>query len=93
MHCALCACTNRDADKRSGISYENTSFYEFQSRKILLPNIEICRIKACAGSPYLFYKLSGNHKFGRIVFNGNECNIVDSVETSPTSLKGLLFKY
>lgn len=73
------------------IAYEYSC--PLQGKNILLPGTDVSNIEECAGSPYIFYKSSGENKFGRVVFNGDEWNIVDSVDISQYLSSGFLFMH
>lgn len=81
------------------ISYEKYGnkfgFRSFQERRLLLSEIDILRTVECAGSLYVFYEDDDDydiiHKFGKIVFNGIENHIVDSVKISEEISRGFLF--
>lgn len=93
MQCALVLIVTQIKENvfRRKIHWNEFCYYAFQGRDILLPGIEICKIMACAGSSYIFYKSSGVHKFGRFVFDENDFEIVDSVDTSEKGFNGFLF--
>lgn len=76
---------------RAKIHWNKFGFCTFQEKNISLPGICVDRILECAGSPYIFYTVSGKNKFGRLVLNGNESKIVNSVEIRGDFSNGFLF--